>query len=401
MNDDAELLRTYLETRSEDAFTELVHRHIGLVYSTALRRVGHDAHLAEDVTQTVFIGLARKAPSLRDRIALSGWLYVSARMAGAEIVRQERRRKLREDIAQSMHLTDSPSETDIELAQIRPVLDDVIVELKSVEREAIVLRFFEKHSFAEIGAALRVSEEAARKRVDRALEKLQTSLARRGITSTAVALGSALTSAATGAVPIGLADKIASAAIVHGAAAASASIAMTVAAHLLPVAAALAIGASIILPQHLSNQTRAGEIARLSAENAVIPTLRSENLRLSRAVAGAQDLERTAAESPTLRAALAALPSPAPITASNAATVTPEGTILWQGKGVTLDQYLASIRALHASATNGESQLTIHADGAGYFQMMWTLDEARKAGIKHILVESDSTPDPKSPYSWF
>src|SRR5579859_7351651 len=96
MMDDPELLRRYVEDHAEEAFTELVGRHLGLVYSTALRRVGQDAHLAEDVAQKVFIDLARKASLLRGRATLSGWLYVSTHVASAAVVRSERRRKTRE-----------------------------------------------------------------------------------------------------------------------------------------------------------------------------------------------------------------------------------------------------------------------------------------------------------------
>src|SRR3954470_21076544 len=102
MNSDSELLRRYVEEKSEAAFSELVQRHIGLVYSVALRRVGGDAHLAEDVTQTVFNDLARKASTLRDRATLGGWLYLSAHHASAAIVRTEHRRKAREMIAHDM-----------------------------------------------------------------------------------------------------------------------------------------------------------------------------------------------------------------------------------------------------------------------------------------------------------
>src|SRR5688572_5351138 len=127
---DTELLRRYVEERSEPAFAALVQRHLGLVYSVALRRVGGDAHLAEDVAQQVFVDLARKGRILINRATLAGWLYAGAHVASAAIVRRERRRKTRELQAQSMHATDSNSVTDAELTRVRPLVDEAFISLK-------------------------------------------------------------------------------------------------------------------------------------------------------------------------------------------------------------------------------------------------------------------------------
>jgi RNA polymerase sigma factor (sigma-70 family) len=399
MNEDANLLRSYAETGSEDSFRQLVRRHIALVYSTALRRVGRDTHLAEDVAQTVFIDLARKAPSLRGHATLAGWLYVSTRLAAAATVRRETRRKTREEFAPSMPAADPLPEPDA--AGLRPVLDDVIIELKDDEREAIILRFFEQRSFAEVGATLRVSEEAARKRVARALEKLQAALVRRGISSTAVALATALAGATATVVPGGLAEKISGIAIAHAGTAGFGSLTASLAAHLAPAAAVFAIGTLILLPLHRTNQSREEEIARLSATAERLPALRAENLRLARIIADAEALERREAALPGLRATLASLPSPAPVAAPGVVTVSPEGTLTWQNRPVTLNQFLAHIQALQHSSANGESKLVIHANGAVYGQLLYPIVEASKAGIKHIVVESDVAPDPRFPTSWF
>src|SRR5688500_13472789 len=140
MNNDAELLRNYLENRSEPSFTALVHRHIGLVYSVALRRVGGDAHLAEDVAQRVFIDLARKAASLTGRTSLSGWLFASTHLASAAVVRSEQRRKARETTANLMQTTLSSDGSETEETRLRPIVDELIAVLKDEEREAIALR---------------------------------------------------------------------------------------------------------------------------------------------------------------------------------------------------------------------------------------------------------------------
>ena len=201
MNEDALLLRRFVEDHAEDAFTEIVRRHLTMVYGTALRRVGGDAHLAQDVTQTVFISFATKAASLRNHASLAGWLYISAHRATAEAVRREQRRKQHEASAHSRNLSSTPEDPAVDPAALRPLLDDALVELKEDDREAVVLRYFAQRSFAEIGSALRITEEAARKRVERAVEKLHETLSRRGITSTVTALRPRLPPLRAGRVP--------------------------------------------------------------------------------------------------------------------------------------------------------------------------------------------------------
>src|SRR5476651_1834177 len=124
MNDDAALLRRYSGDRDEGAFAELVQRHLALVYGAALRQLGGATHRAEEVTQSVFTDLARKASSLARRDDLAGWLYTSTHFAAAKLKRAEQRRQTREQEAHTMHelLSGSPSEADWE--RLRPVLDD-------------------------------------------------------------------------------------------------------------------------------------------------------------------------------------------------------------------------------------------------------------------------------------
>src|SRR5262245_61387826 len=129
MIEDAELLRRYAEERSETAFAELVRRHLGLVYGVALRKVGGDAHLAQDVTQGVFTDLARKAVALAQRTVLTGWLFTSTHYAAAKAVRSAQRRRNHEQEAQLMHELTSESVPPVEWERLRPVLDDLIGEL--------------------------------------------------------------------------------------------------------------------------------------------------------------------------------------------------------------------------------------------------------------------------------
>jgi len=219
---DTELLRRYADEKSEAAFGELVRRHVNLVYSVALRQCGGDAHLAQDVAQRVFTALARKARQLSGRAVLGGWLYRSAQFAASDVVRAERRRRAREQEAHAMQKISDPAAGDADWQKLAPVLDQAIGELATRDRDAVVLRFFEGRPFAEIGAMLRLTEDAARRRVERALDKLRAALVRRGITSTTAALGVALANQAAATAPAGVAASVAGAALTAATASASA-----------------------------------------------------------------------------------------------------------------------------------------------------------------------------------
>jgi len=219
MTPDSELLREFAGTNSQEAFAELVQRHVNLVYSAALRQVNGDVHSANDVAQAVFTDLARKADSLARRENLTGWLYTSAHFAAAKIVRGENRRRDREEkfmresaienVPEAGRVT--PCAPDWEI--IRPTLDDAMHELKETDREAILLRFFENRQFGEVGAKLGLNENAARMRVERALEKLRAAFARRGVAATA-ALASVISANAGQLAPAGLAASLTAASIV-------------------------------------------------------------------------------------------------------------------------------------------------------------------------------------------
>jgi RNA polymerase sigma factor (sigma-70 family) len=209
MTPDSELLRQFARTNSEAAFAELVRRHVNLVHSAALRQVNGDAHLAQDVVQTVFTDLARKAASLADRQVLTGWLYTSAHFAAAKMVRGENRRRDREE-----KFMREPNETapEADWEKLRPTLDDAMHELKETDREAILLRYFENQPFIQVGAKLGLNENAARMRVERALEKLRTAFARRGVATTAT-LVSVISANAVQMAPANLAATLTTASI--------------------------------------------------------------------------------------------------------------------------------------------------------------------------------------------
>jgi RNA polymerase sigma factor (sigma-70 family) len=203
--DDMVLVWEYAANRSESAFAELVKRHVNLVYSAALRRVG-DPHLAEEVAQAVFVILARKAGSLGAGTVLSGWLYRTTRYAAADALKHHRRRQIREQEAHMQSLLNTP---DINVAwqQIAPLLEGAMDMLNERDRNAVVLRYFEDKTFAEVGAALNVSENSARMSVNRALEKLRAIFMKRGVTLGAVMLAGAISANSIRAAPVGLAAK--------------------------------------------------------------------------------------------------------------------------------------------------------------------------------------------------
>ncbi|HWH71752.1 MAG TPA: sigma-70 family RNA polymerase sigma factor, partial [Candidatus Sulfotelmatobacter sp.] len=200
---DNDLLREYLQRGSEEAFATLVGRHVNKVYSVAWRHT-RDPHQAEEITQAVFVILARKACALRQHNSLAGWLCQSAHLTAITFLRSEIRRARRQEEA-AMQTTLTQSQSDAAWRQMAPLLDRALAGLGAQEREAIVLRFLDGKSMKEVGAALAASEDAAKKRIERALEKLRVFFARRGIASTTALIALALSAHSVQAAPAGLA----------------------------------------------------------------------------------------------------------------------------------------------------------------------------------------------------
>ena len=208
--DDMRLLREYASGHSEEAFSALVSRYINLVYSAALRSV-NNPHQVEEITQAVFVLLARKAGALRRETVLSGWLYQTARLTAANFLRTELRRAHRE---QEAHMQSTLNDPDPDAwLQVRPLLDDAMAQLNEKDRNAIVLRFFEGKPLKEVGDALGASEDAAKMRVSRALDKLREIFLQRGITLPSAALAAALSGNSIQAAPAGLAATVAAGAV--------------------------------------------------------------------------------------------------------------------------------------------------------------------------------------------
>jgi RNA polymerase sigma factor (sigma-70 family) len=219
--DDMTLLREYAANNSETAFEELVSRRLNFVYSSALRQV-RDPHLAGEITQAVFIILAQKAGRISDKTILTGWFFRTTRFAALAHVRAEAKRSLRTAIVEKelqMQTENSSAVPDGIWNQMSPLLDEALVTLGEKDRQAVLLRFFENRSLAEVGNKLGMGEDTARKRVSRALEKLNRYFAKRGVNSTAETIAGAISTNSVQAAPVALTKSVTAVAFAKGAAA--------------------------------------------------------------------------------------------------------------------------------------------------------------------------------------
>jgi RNA polymerase sigma factor (sigma-70 family) len=210
MSDEMTLVREYAQSSSEQAFATLVSRHVNLVYSVAMRQV-RDPHLAEEITQSVFIILAGKAKSLSPKTILSGWLCRTARYVSANTLSIQRRRQFREQEAHMESILNEP-EPGV-WNQIAPLLDEALNCLGEKEHDAVVLRVFDGKELKQVGAAMGTTEDAARMRVNRGVETLREFFTKRGVTLSATAIAGAVAANSVQAAPAGLAATIAAAAL--------------------------------------------------------------------------------------------------------------------------------------------------------------------------------------------
>jgi|SRR5579862_552931 len=210
--DDWNLLRQYTQQHSQEAFATLVNRHLNLVYSTALRQV-RSPFLAQEVGQSVFTDLARNAGTLKPDTVLTAWLYRVAYRTAIDVVRRESRRQAREQTAMEMSAVHTASS---EWTAIEPLLDEAMHVLDEGDRTAILLRYFDNKSLRDVGLALGISEDAAQKRVSRAVDRLRESFSKRGVAVGAGALAVIISANAVQAAPAGLAATISAAAALLG-----------------------------------------------------------------------------------------------------------------------------------------------------------------------------------------
>lgn len=278
---DPQLLRAFAESRSEAAFAELVRRHIDLVHSAAVR-ITRDAHLAKDVSQGVFVALAKDAGKLAAHPVLSGWLHATTRNIAAQAIRTEARRRKREQQAAAMN---DASETHTAWDEIAPHLDAALSELADSDRNAVLLRYFENQSAKDMAAILGISPEAAQKRVNRGVEKLRGKLANRGVTAGVAGLAGAISANAVQAAPAGLAATVSSAALAGSAGVffTTKTLAFTTIQKFLVAALVLAgIGGTTI---YQTQRTNAGTASALPPANTTERAIKSNSRVLTTATA--------------------------------------------------------------------------------------------------------------------
>lgn len=357
MTDDAGLLRRYAATRSEEAMAELVRRHIGLVYHAALRLCGGDHHRAEDVAQTVFTDLARKAAKLGGHTSLTGWLYTSTRYAAVQAIRSEARRQAREQEAQLMHETNEAAFADWD--RVRPAIDDALTALPDRDRDAVLMRFFEGRAWSDIAATFAISEDAARMRVERALDKLRGLLGQRGVPSTAAALGIALAAQASVAVPAGVTTSVTTAAVAGSAVTGAVGFASFLTMTKLQIgigAAIVALGCGALVWQQRNNRPLRTEVA----------ALREEANEGSRSAAAATKPVPNSAPMPpaSAKSAAPATTSPAttvvhtaPMTATLAAGLTPVDQLGNAGTATARSAFATQLWAARAGDVDLESSV--------------------------------------------
>jgi RNA polymerase sigma factor (sigma-70 family) len=216
---DSDLLRKFVAQRDQDAFRQIVDRHIDMVYSAAVRQSA-GSNLADDVTQAVFIVLAKKAHRI-DGTTLAGWLVNAARLLAKQAMREEWRRKNREKQAALMkEQTSKPADWD----QVSPIVDEALSRLGKKDRTAVTLRYLEGRELSEVAATMGVSEGAAAKRLTRAMAKMRKAFSGKSVQMSSVMIGTMLLDHAKTTAPEGLAAKaVSAAALGKGAAAALAT----------------------------------------------------------------------------------------------------------------------------------------------------------------------------------
>jgi RNA polymerase sigma factor (sigma-70 family) len=272
---DLELLARYVRHNAEDAFAEIVRRHLGLVYTAAQRQV-RSPQLAEEVAQSVFLKLARHAGELAADTIVSAWLYQVTRREAIDVVRREARRQLREQVASEMNAMNATTD---DWTQIEPVLDEAMQALEETDRAAVLLRYFENKSLHDVGQTLGTSDDAAQKRVSRAVERLRDFFTKRGVTVGASGLVLLISAHAIQAAPVGLAATISNNVVLGGTIVAAAAtttgakvIVMTTLQKTLIATAVIAVGLGTAMFVHHHHHWFARQRPAAGLSNKAAPT---------------------------------------------------------------------------------------------------------------------------------
>ncbi|MEO8425702.1 MAG: sigma-70 family RNA polymerase sigma factor, partial [Verrucomicrobiota bacterium] len=290
---DLQLLARYVRHHAEDAFAEIVRRHLDLVHSAALRQV-RSPELAEEVAQAAFLDLARQAHLLPPDTVVPAWLYQVTRRTAIDVVRRETSRQLREQVAQELH---SMNATAADWTYIEPLLDEAMHALDDTDRAAVLFRYFENKSLREVGQILGTSENAAQKRLSRAVERLREFFAKRGVTIGASGLAVVISANAVQAAPVGLAVTITTAAALVGTTLATAATATITALNLaimsklkisaLSALVVAAVATPLVIQQQSLNRLSEANSA-LQEQARLVNVLRGEHEELLRQLSGAR-----------------------------------------------------------------------------------------------------------------
>ncbi len=403
MTNDEQLLHAYARERLESAFNELVARHIDFVYSAALRVVNGDSHLAQDVTQTVFIDLARKAGSLPRGVVLTGWLHRHTWYTAATAVRTERRRQSREQRAMEMRALDDNTRPEWEL--VAPYLDESLNQLNPADRDALVLRFLKQQDLRAVGEALGVSDDAAQKRVDRALEKLHVLLKRRGSTLSAAALGTALATEAVTAAPTGLSGSVAATALASAAAASTGAAALSAAVlrqvvssklHLVFGCGAAALFVLVTALLVISRQT-ARDRSKVAAAVPALPSASTASVSNTELQTGALQTASTPAQltnGSVLHLQIVAADSgkPVPLVVISLEGSTPSD---WQGEWLQEKKLTANrfgVCDLAYPSNIGQLELSTQTEGFADTRLLWRPDRGEVIPTSYVLRLDRATP---------
>lgn len=273
---DRELLTQLARRRSEDAFNEIVRRHVDLVHSAALRQLGN-ADTTRDITQNVFLLLAKQAGQLKPDVILTGWLYRTTRNLCLEHIRNDQRRRDREQAAAD-HLMNTAHD---QWEHVAPELEPAMDELNESERHAVLLRFFENRSLRDVGTELGIGEDAAQKRVSRALDRLREIFTKRGVTLSATALATTISGSAVQAAPATILTTLSTTAIGAGLTAAATTATLNTASTmntLITLKTAAAVIAAVAVTGTSTYLVKEKEVERLRAEQSVVT---AEHTRLA------------------------------------------------------------------------------------------------------------------------
>lgn len=388
MNDDATLLRRYVSEGSQPAFTELVQRHVDLVYGAALRRTGGDAHRAAEVAQVVFTSLARYARRLSSHTVLPAWLHTATRNAALNLMISEQRRRKRETEAAALEPAHSGNISEPDWERIKPLLDSAVDELTEADRTAIVLRFLQRRPFVEIGRAMQVSEDAARMRTDRALEKLRSALTRRGITSTATALSAVVMGQPLVSAPVGLAAVLATQALLVSGVGFSATLASFMTTKIIATAflsALVAFGAGAYVGHRPAIANSAPvEMPAAIDQTALLTSLREDNRRLTGQVS---DLDAEIVRLNGTNAALAAKPAARQVSAKPVAKSPNIGLPIYELQQSVLNnlRQIDSARKQFAAASGHPAASVRELVGiGGYIKTVRTVGGEDYSGVSMI-----------------